>query len=180
MGLLYMEFCDGIREGDGARIIRCWRYFLPMFKASGRTNYVVEAFNLLFQLHWTKSKISCTSLTEGYISYTPHSISCTFSVPETWCVGNNFLYCMGSPCILHCFWYLSARLSCAEWVDHVSCTVSGTYRLVCPVLNGFTMYPALFLVHAGEIAAERSSLAEHSKVSSSMSCSQTEGFSDSG
>ena len=110
--------------------------------------------------HWTKSKISCTSLTEGYISYTPHSISSTFSVPGTWCVGNNFLYCMGSPCILHCFWYLSARLSCAEWVHHVSCTVSD--------------------IHAGEIAAERSSLAEHSEVSSSMSCSQTEGFSDSG
>ena len=47
-----MEFCDGIREGDGGRIIRCWRYFLPMFKASGRTNYVVEAFNLLFQLQY--------------------------------------------------------------------------------------------------------------------------------
>ena len=130
--------------------------------------------------HWMKSKISCTSLTEGYISYTPHSISCTFSVADTWCVGNNFLYCMGSPCILHCLRYLSARLSCAEWVDHVSCTVSGTYRLVCPVLNGFTMYPALFLIHAGEIEPGRSSLAEHSKVSSSMSCSQTEGFSDSG
>ena len=52
LGLLYMEFCDGIREGDGARIIRCWRYFLPMFKASGHTNYVVEAFNLLFQLQY--------------------------------------------------------------------------------------------------------------------------------
>ena len=48
LGLLYMEFCDGIREGDGERIIRCWRYFLPIFKSAGRTNYVVEAFNLLF------------------------------------------------------------------------------------------------------------------------------------
>lgn len=27
-GLLYMEFRDGIREGDGYRILRCWRYFL--------------------------------------------------------------------------------------------------------------------------------------------------------
>ena len=147
---------------------------------TSRLNRSSLLVSLMCRAHWTKSKISCTSLTEGYISYTPHSISCTFSVPDTWCVGNNFLYCMGSPCILHCFWYLSARLSCAEWIHHVSCTVSGTYRLVCPVLNGFTMYPALFLVHAGEIAAERSSLAEHSKVSSSISCSQTEGFSDSG
>lgn len=52
LGLLYMEFCDGIHEGDGERIIRCWRYFLPIFKASGRTNYVIEAFNLLFQYEY--------------------------------------------------------------------------------------------------------------------------------
>lgn len=52
LGLLYMEFSDGIREGDGERIIRCWRYFLPIFKASGRTNYVIEAFNLLFQYEY--------------------------------------------------------------------------------------------------------------------------------
>ena len=28
LGLLYMEFNDAIREGDGKRILRCWRYFL--------------------------------------------------------------------------------------------------------------------------------------------------------
>ena len=28
LGLLYMEFNDAIREGDGERILRCWRYFL--------------------------------------------------------------------------------------------------------------------------------------------------------
>lgn len=35
-GLLYMEFADGIREGDGLRILRCWRAFLPIFKATNR------------------------------------------------------------------------------------------------------------------------------------------------
>ena len=49
LGLLLMEFNDGIREGDGNRIIRCWRYFLPIFKVEGRTNYSVEAFVLLSQ-----------------------------------------------------------------------------------------------------------------------------------
>lgn len=49
MGLLYMEFTDAIREGDGDRILRCWRYFLLVFKATGRTHYSVEAFNLLAQ-----------------------------------------------------------------------------------------------------------------------------------
>ena len=49
LGLLLMEFNDGIREGDGERIIRCWRYFLPIFKHEGRKNYAIEAFTLLVQ-----------------------------------------------------------------------------------------------------------------------------------
>lgn len=52
LGLLLMEFIDSIREGDGERIIRCWRYFLPLFKSSGRSNYAIEAFNLLFQYEY--------------------------------------------------------------------------------------------------------------------------------
>ena len=28
LGLLYMEFVDAVREGDGERILLCWRYFL--------------------------------------------------------------------------------------------------------------------------------------------------------
>ena len=49
MGLLLMEFADAIREGDGLRILRCWRVFLPIFKAMNRTNYSIEAFTLLAQ-----------------------------------------------------------------------------------------------------------------------------------
>ena len=49
LGLLLMEFNDAIREGDGTRIIRCWRYFLLLFKANNRSNYAVEAFTLLVQ-----------------------------------------------------------------------------------------------------------------------------------
>ena len=36
LGLLYMEFADAIREGNGERIIRCWRYLLLLFKATNR------------------------------------------------------------------------------------------------------------------------------------------------
>ncbi len=49
LGLLLMEFVDAIREGDGLRILRCWRFFLPIFKSSNRTNYSIEAFTLLAQ-----------------------------------------------------------------------------------------------------------------------------------
>ena len=49
LGLLVKEFNDAINEGDGDRIVRCWRYFLLLFKANGRKNYSVEAFNPLAQ-----------------------------------------------------------------------------------------------------------------------------------
>lgn len=49
LGFLFKEFVNAAREGDGERIIRCWRYSLPFFKCFNRTNYSVEAFNLLFK-----------------------------------------------------------------------------------------------------------------------------------
>lgn len=49
-GLLLLELKDGIHEGDGNRIIRCWRYMLLIFKTTNRKNYAIEAFNLLMQL----------------------------------------------------------------------------------------------------------------------------------
>lgn len=49
IGCLYMEFADAIREGDGERVVRCWRYFMPVFRAAQCTNYACESFNLLYQ-----------------------------------------------------------------------------------------------------------------------------------
>ena len=49
LGSFYLEFSDAIREGDGDRVLRCWRYMLPMFQSSGKHNYALESFNLLFQ-----------------------------------------------------------------------------------------------------------------------------------
>ena len=56
LGLLYMEFIDGVKEGDGERIIRCLRYFLLLFKATGRENYSIEAFTLLAKYHFLYSE----------------------------------------------------------------------------------------------------------------------------
>jgi len=52
LGLFLMEFIDSVHEGDGNRILRCWRYMLLMFKASNKTKYSVEAFNALVQYHF--------------------------------------------------------------------------------------------------------------------------------
>lgn len=51
LGLLFMEFKDAIREGDGNRVMRVWKYFLLLFKASGRKNYAIEALTLLSQYY---------------------------------------------------------------------------------------------------------------------------------
>ena len=32
LGLFYLEFADSIKEGDGQRIIRCWRFLLVCCK----------------------------------------------------------------------------------------------------------------------------------------------------
>ena len=60
--LLYIEFQDAIREGDGERLLRCWRYLLLIFKVSHHTNYSVEAFTLLAQYHFTFSERMCKQL----------------------------------------------------------------------------------------------------------------------
>ena len=43
----YNEFEDAIREGDGKRVERCWKFFLLIFKASNRTKYALEALTFL-------------------------------------------------------------------------------------------------------------------------------------
>ena len=47
LGLLYLNFKDAVREGDGDRVLRMWKYFLLLFRATGYTNYAMEALTLL-------------------------------------------------------------------------------------------------------------------------------------
>lgn len=49
-GGLVMEFLDSWAEGDGERVFRCWRLFLPHFHASGRTKYSLQALRVQFQI----------------------------------------------------------------------------------------------------------------------------------
>ena len=34
--MLYIEFSDSIKEGDGLHILRCWRYLMLVFKVAQR------------------------------------------------------------------------------------------------------------------------------------------------
>lgn len=51
-GLLLMELNDGVREGDGYRIFCCHKMMLPIFKATGRTNYSNGVLRLLVQYNY--------------------------------------------------------------------------------------------------------------------------------
>ena len=49
-GLLYLNFNDAVAEGDGDRIIRCWKFLLLHFyHDSGSTKYALEALYLQLQ-----------------------------------------------------------------------------------------------------------------------------------
>ena len=52
IGYFYKECSDAVREGDGLRVLQCWRYLLPSFKSSGRKNYALEALHMLCQYHY--------------------------------------------------------------------------------------------------------------------------------
>lgn len=49
-GSLVMEFVDAWAEGDGERIYRCWRLFLPHFIVANCRKYALEALRLQFQV----------------------------------------------------------------------------------------------------------------------------------
>lgn len=63
LGMFMKEFDDCTREGDGLRKVRCWEYFLLIFKANNRTNYSIEAFILLCQYHFMVSPRLAMQLT---------------------------------------------------------------------------------------------------------------------
>ncbi len=56
LGLLWHGFHDAIREGDGDRILRYWKFMLVIFKSTNHRNYAKEAVNLLLQYNYTFSE----------------------------------------------------------------------------------------------------------------------------
>ena len=67
IGCMYLEFRDAIKEGDGRRVLRCYRYLLPMFISSGRTNYAMESLNFLMQYDYLLSPRQAEELLLGQI-----------------------------------------------------------------------------------------------------------------
>ena len=55
MGLLWHGFHDGIKEGDGDRIFRYWKFLLVIFKSTRHKNYAKESVILLHQYYYQLS-----------------------------------------------------------------------------------------------------------------------------
>ena len=50
-----MEVKDVWSEGDGERMIRCWKLLMPHFKTLGHPKYALEAMRLQMQVNATLS-----------------------------------------------------------------------------------------------------------------------------
>ena len=66
-GLLLLEFKDAIREGDGIRILRCWKVFLMYFTYAKHQNYQHEAFYTLSLVNAIASPRVASQLTWGRV-----------------------------------------------------------------------------------------------------------------
>ena len=53
VGMLVQNFYDAISEGDGERIVRCWKFFLPYLRNDGKgsSKYALEAFFMMCQVN---------------------------------------------------------------------------------------------------------------------------------
>ena len=56
-GLLLLELRDAIHQGDGPRILRCWKFMLLYFKRHNHHKYALEAFRLLAALNGVVSPL---------------------------------------------------------------------------------------------------------------------------
>lgn len=52
LGMLYLNYKDAIKEGDGPRVLNIWKYLLPIFKVSNRRNYSIEVLLTLYNCHF--------------------------------------------------------------------------------------------------------------------------------
>ena len=99
MGLLYMEFCNAIQEGDGMRIFRCYRYFLPLFRFSQRNNYSNEVLLMLYNLECVSPRLVqqltwCRTINTSRLP--GHNIPCDFYLEHLNRLCKDMIHGMGA------------------------------------------------------------------------------------
>lgn len=72
IGLLIQNFYDSVSEGDGCRVLRCWKFFLPYLQndGSGSTKYALEALFVICQANALLSPKAAHQLTWNRFSKT--------------------------------------------------------------------------------------------------------------
>lgn len=84
-GLLLLEVRDAIHEGDGPRLLRCWKLMMLYWRHGGHTKYALEAEHLLGAVHATATPRIANELTW-----------CRFVINRGG-VGNNIVYGASQP-----------------------------------------------------------------------------------
>lgn len=62
LALVWLAFNDAVAEGDGDRVLLCWKFLLVIFRVKGQRNYCKEAIILLMQYHCTFSERKAAQL----------------------------------------------------------------------------------------------------------------------
>jgi ribosome-associated toxin RatA of RatAB toxin-antitoxin module len=87
IGMLIMNIQDGISEGDGGRVVRCWKFLLLYLKHDrGSTKYSVEVLYMMFQIKAMLSPRSAhqliwnrfTKLRPGHAGHIPLDLNLEF------------------------------------------------------------------------------------------------------
>lgn len=80
-GMVVINFLDAISEGDGARVIRNWKFLLLYFHHDkGSKKYALEALYLMFQVHALLSPKSAHHLVWNRFSKRKHSLGGNISL----------------------------------------------------------------------------------------------------
>ena len=80
MGFLAWNMEDAVREGDGERIIRLWKFFLLHFKQAGKTIYSLEALRLIYNVQFGLSEKLAHVLTYNRTCNARGGIGCNVSL----------------------------------------------------------------------------------------------------
>lgn len=62
LGLLIRNADDAVREGDGERIVRCWKFFMLYYKAFGHHKYAYASFLLQSKILAILTEAQCEQL----------------------------------------------------------------------------------------------------------------------
>uniref|UniRef100_A0A1X7VUI6 DUF6589 domain-containing protein n=1 Tax=Amphimedon queenslandica TaxID=400682 RepID=A0A1X7VUI6_AMPQE len=77
--LLWEDFHDATREGDGKRVMMLWKFLLIVFNATNRYNYRIEAVTLLLQYNFLFSERKAQQLAYSRFINTHGRIGCNIS-----------------------------------------------------------------------------------------------------